>query len=211
MKCKFLLFFLIIPLLGIAQFTDLNLKQIEKNISNPKSGYGYEKLIFKFKGYPKSLDSIEAQHLYYGRNFIKNKVSSTDDEFAKLADAFKTGDFQKCVELGKVLYGKDPSNLDVILILLRAYDSLKDGSNFVHHLNQLRLLTEAIKGSGDGKSEKTAFVVNSVGDEYILLNVLNIGQDFKRNSITHKDSVIDVWSKDDLKVHIKILYLDFLN
>ncbi|WP_144283162.1 DUF4919 domain-containing protein [Chryseobacterium echinoideorum] len=209
MKFRILFFFVIIPFLGFAQHTELNLKQIEKNISNPKSGYGYEKLIFKFKGYPKSLDSIEAQHLYYGRNFIENKVSVADEKFVKLADAFKTGNFQECIQIGKVLYGEDPTNLDVILILLRAYDSLKDGSNFVHHLNQLRLLTEAIKDSGDGKSEKTAFVVNSVGDEYILLNVLNIGQDFKRSSVTYKDSVVDVWSKDDLKVHIKVLYLDF--
>lgn len=208
MKCKIFFLLLMIPFLGIAQMK-LNLKEIEKDLGNSKSPYNYEKLIFKFKGYPKSLDSIEAQHLYYGRNFLKTKVSVTDEDFKNLADAFKNGNFEECIKLGKILYGKDPTNLDVILILLRAYDSTKDAGNFVHHLNQLRLLTEAIKDSGDGKTEKTPYIVNSVGDEYILLNVLNVGKDFSRNSTTYKDSVVDVWSRDDQKIYIKVLYLNF--
>jgi hypothetical protein len=48
-------------------------------------------------------------------------------------------------------------------------------------------LTDGIKSSGDGLSEKTAYLVNSVGDEYILLNILNIGQDYNRNSMAVKD------------------------
>ncbi len=171
----------------------IDLKTIGKDLKNQKSPYNYEKLIFKYKGYPKSLDSIESQHLYYGRNFRNDLVSTTDD----------------CIKKGKVLYEKDPTNLDVILILLRAFDSKKDGSNFMHHLNQFRTLTEAIRSSGDGKSEKTAYLVNSVGDEYILLNILNLGQDYTRVSKPGKDGMFDIWSKDNNDVYIKVLYIDF--
>ena len=210
MNYRILFFLLTLPFFGFSQKTKLDLKSIEKNLSNSGSPYNYEKLIFKFKGLPKSLDSIEAQHLYYGRNFIKDKVSQTGEEFKSLAEAFKNNNFADCIRLGKILYAKDPTNLDVILILLRAYDQTKDISNFSHHIAQLRLLTDAIKNSGDGKSEKTAFKVNNVGDEYIFLNVMNIGQDYTRGSKTLKDGVIDVWEKGDNKIYIKVLYLDLI-
>ena len=210
MNYRILVFLLVIPFFAIGQKTKVDLKNIEKNLTNSSSPYNYEKLIFKFKGLPKSLDSVEAQHLYYGRNFIKDKVSQTGDEFKSLAEAFKNNNFADCIRLGKILYNKDPTNLDVILILLRAYDQTKDVSNFTHHISQLRLLTDAIKNSGDGKSEKTAYKVNSVGDEYIFLNVMNIGQDYTRGSRPLKDGVIDVWEKGDSKIYIKVLYLDLI-
>jgi hypothetical protein len=209
MKNYFFLIFFLFSVGGFSQKLKPDFKSIEKNLKSSKSPYNYDKLIFKYKGFPKSLDSIEAQHLYYGRNFVKNKVSTSGDEFKNLAEAFKNQDFTDCIKQGKILYNKDPTNLDVLLILLRAYDSQKDGSNFTHHLSQLRLLADAIKNSGDGKSEETAYWVNSVGDEYILLNMLSIGEDYNRGSKPAKDGMFDIWEKDDNKIFIKVLYLDF--
>lgn len=211
MNSKLLFFFLILPYFFNAQISKSDFKRIEKNLYDSKSIYNYEKLIFKFKGLPKSLDSLEAQHLYYGRNFNKNKISTHDERFGKLATFFKEGNFSECVKLGKVLYDEDPSNLDTILILLKSYDELKEGNNFLHHLAQLRLLTDTIKKSGDGKSEKTAYLVNNVGDEYIFLNILNVGKEYSRVSKTLKDGVIDIWEKDKDKIYIKVLYIDLTN
>lgn len=209
MKQYFLLLFLLFSVFGFSQKPAVDLKTIGKDLKNSKSPYNYEKLIFKYKAYPKSLDSVESQHLYYGRNFKKDLVCTTDEDFKVLAEAFKNGDFDECIKKGKVLYEKDPTNLDILLILLRAYDSKKDGSNFMHHLSQFRTLTDAVRGSGDGKSEKTAYLVNSVGDEYILLNILNLGQDYNRVSKPGKDGMFDVWQKDNNTVYIKVLYIDF--
>ena len=79
----------------------------------------------------------------------------------------------------------------------------------MHHLNQFRTLTEAIRSSGDGKTEKTPYLVNSVGDEYILLNILNLGQDYSRGSKPSKDGMLDIWEKDNSKIYIKVLYIDY--
>lgn len=208
MKYHFFLLFMMLSVFGFSQKPKVDLKAIEKSLKNTDSPYNYEKLIFKYKGYPKSLDSIEAQYLYYGRNFREDKILTTSDSFKSLAEAFKEGNFADCIKQGKALYDKDPTNLDILLILLRAYDSLKDGNNFMHHLNQFRSLTDGIKSSGDGKSEKTAYLVNSVGDEYILLNILNIAQDYTRNSKVAKDGMYDIWEKSGHQTYIKILYLD---
>ena len=210
MNYRIVFFLLILPFFGLSQKTKLDLKNIEKNLTNPGSVYNYDRLIFKYKGLPKSIDSTEAEHLYYGRNFRNDLVSQTGDDFKELAEAFKSNNFTECIRLGKILYAKDPTNLDVILILLRAYDQTKDISNFSHHIAQLRLLTDAIKNSGDGKSEKTAYKVNNVGDEYIFLNVMNVGQGYTRSSKTLKDGIIDVWEKDGNKIYIKVLYLNLI-
>ncbi|SHE89294.1 DUF4919 domain-containing protein [Chryseobacterium takakiae] len=209
MKYHLLLLFIVFSVFSFGQKAAIDLKTIRKDLKNEKSPYNYEKLIFKYKAYPKSLDTIESQHLYYGRNFKSDLVSTTEEDFKALAEAFKNGDFDECIKKGKVLYEKDPTNLDVILILLKAYDSKKDGNNFMHHLSQFRTLTDAVRSSGDGKSEKTAYLVNSVGDEYILLNILNLGQDYTRVSKPGKGGMFDIWRKDDTTIYIKVLYIDF--
>ncbi|AZB09285.1 DUF4919 domain-containing protein [Chryseobacterium sp. G0162] len=208
MKYHFFLLFILLSVFGFSQKSKVDFKAIEKSLKSSDSPYNYEKLIFKYKGYPKSLDSIEAQYLYYGRSFREDKISTSDEGFKNLAEAFKQNNFEECIKQGKALYEKDPTNLDILLILLRAYDSLKDGNNFIHHLSQFRALADGIKSSGDGKSEKTAYLVNSVGDEYILLNILNIGNDYTRGSKPSKDGMFDIWEKGGQKIYIKVLYLD---
>lgn len=211
MRYHFFLLFILFSVFGFSQKSKVDFKAIEKSLKKTDSPYNYEKLIFKYKGYPKSLDSIESQYLYYGRNFRNDKITTSDDRFKTLAEAFKQNSFEECIKQGKALYDKDPTNLDILLILLRAYDSTKDGNNFMHHLNQFRSLADGIKSSGDGKSEKTAYLVNSVGDEYILLNILNIGKDYTRGSKPSKDGMYDIWEKDGNKIYIKVLYLELTN
>ncbi len=207
---KYFLFLLIVlfPVSVFAQKPKIDFKAVEKSLTSEKSPYHYDKLIFKYKAYPKSLDSMESQYLYYGRNFRKDIISTTDDDFKMLAADFKNGNFDECIRLGKILYDKDPTNLDILLILLKAYDSKKDGNNFMHHLSQFRALTDAIRGSGDGKSEETPLMVNTVGDEYILLNIMNLGQEYNRTSAASKDGMLDLWQKENNKVYIKVLYIE---
>jgi hypothetical protein len=208
MKCYFFLLLIFFSVFGFSQKSKIDIRGIEKNLTNSRSPYNYEKLIFKYKAFPKSLDSIESRHLYYGRNFRTDKISTSDESFKNLAEAFKENNFVDCISQGKILYNKDPTNLDILLILLRAYDDQKDGNNLTYHLSQFRALTDGIKSSGDGLSEKTAYQVNSVGDEYILLNILNIGEEYTKNSKASKKGMLDIWEKDKKNIYIKILYLD---
>ncbi|WP_294286844.1 DUF4919 domain-containing protein [uncultured Chryseobacterium sp.] len=209
MKHHFFLLLIFISVFSFSQKLKTDLKTIEKDLKNEKSAYNYEKLIFKYKAYPRSLDTIEARYLYYGRNFKKDPVLTTDPDFKSLAEAFKNNNYQDCIRQGKILYDKDPTNLDILLILLKAYDYQKDGDNFMYHLSQFRALTDGMKSSGDGKTEKTPYLVNTVGDEYILLNILNIGQDYTRGSKSVRDGILDIWEKDSNKVYIKVLYIDY--
>lgn len=190
-----------------AQHTVQDLQKIGTDISSAQSPYRYERLIFKYQTLPASLDSLEAKHLYYGRNFLNEKIETTDPEFVKLAQHFRMNDLEKCISLGKELYAKDPTNLDVLLILMYAYEQKKDADAFLHHRKQLQALTDAIRFSGDGKTADTAYLVNNVSDEYTFLNLLNIGKDYIRHSQFLEDGVLDAWQKDTAKVYIKVIYL----
>ena len=209
MKIKLVFLFVFVSFLSFAQFMKLDLKTMEKDLKNPKSENNYEKIKFKYLGYPQGLDSLEIQYLYYGRNFVGDNISMTDESFKKLASFYKQKNFDKSIKLGLELFKKDPTSLDVLLILLQSYNATKDERNFVFRLGQLRVLLGAIRLSGDGKTSLTPFLVNTVGDEYIFLNSQNIKLDeYSRSSQQTDDGMMDVWKKDDQSIYVKILYLE---
>lgn len=203
---KILQLFMLTFVVFLSAQTSPNLKELQKEVKNEKSIYYYERLIFKFRGMPQSLDSIEAKHLYYGKMSSNYKTSPFDDDFKGLSKAFQDRDFDKAIPFGESLTFKDPTNIEILLLLLQCYEHKKDQKNFVHTLQKFRAMTAAVIASGNGKSEKSPYIVNSVGEEYVLLNVLKIPfQSYQRSSKTSKEGTIDVWVKDKDKVFIKVL------
>src|SRR6218665_408349 len=167
-----LFFFLMMVAFGFSQKSKINLDNIKKEITDKDSDFYYQKMLFKYKGLPKSIDSLEAQYLYYGRTFLDKTISTSDKPFKKMLDDFKKQDYAETITKANQLLSEDPTNLDLLMIMLQCYDKQKDMKNFTYYLSQFKLLTSAILDSGDGKSEDSAYLVNSVGDEYILIKVV---------------------------------------
>lgn len=202
-------FFLMISVFGFSQKSNINLDKIKKEIQNQESIYFYEKIVYKFQGLPKSIDSLEAIHLYYGRNFIKKTISTSDEAFKNLLEDFKVEKYDETVAKAKDLLFTDPTNLDLLMVMLQCYDRQKDTKNFSHYYGQFQILTRAMLDSGDGKSEKSAYLVNSVGDEYILINVIQIPREATRSSKPAKGGMFDIWENNNKKTYIKVIYNDF--
>lgn len=200
----FSLIWLLLPLLIFSQKVDV--MAIGKAISDPESPYYYDRLEYKYRGLPQMLDKDEAKHLYYGRLFLQDIIGPYDPRFNELRSAFERGNYDKCVQLGRELYHLDSTNLDILLIYMKGLENTKDFEGLSPHIGQIRALTDAILESGDGKSEKTAYVVNTIGDEYILLNMLRVGMDFKRQSRAVRDSMLDIWSNGTQTIYINVLY-----
>ena len=70
-----------------------------------------------------------------------------------------------------------------------------------YHINSLNCILK----SGDGKSKKTAFKVNSVGEEYLIAEILekNI-RTFHRTSVLQVDGTIDQFSKGGEIIYFKV-------
>ena len=205
----FLFFFLMIVTFGFSQKSKIDLGKIKKEVNDKESIYYYEKMIYKFQGIPKSIDSLEAIHLYYGRNFIPKTISTSDDSFKNLLEDFKQEKYDETIVKTKNLLSVDPTNLDLLMIMLQCYDHQKDIKNFSHYYGQFQILTRAMLDSGDGKSEKSAYLVNSVGDEYILINVIQIPREATRSSKSAKGGMFDIWESNNKKTYIKVIYNDF--
>lgn len=194
---------------GFSQKSKINLENIKKEISNQDSDFYYQKMLYKYKGLPKSIDSLEAQYLYYGRTFLEKTVSTSDKSFKKMLDDFKKQDYAETITKANQLLSDDPTNLDLLMIMLQCYDRQKDVKNFTYYLSQFKLLTGAILDSGDGKSEDSAYLVNSVGDEYILINVIQIPRQASRSSKPATGGMYDIWENNNTKTYIKVIYNDF--
>ena len=194
---------------GFSQKSKINLDNIKKEILDKDSEFYYQKMLYKYKGLPKSIDSLEAQHLYYGRTFLDKTVSTSDKPFKKLLDDFKKQDYAETITKANQLLSEDPTNLDLLMIMLQCYDKQQDVKNFTYYLNQFKLLTSAILDSGDGKSEDSAYLVNSVGDEYILINVIQIPRQASRSSKPATGGMFDIWDNNNTKTYIKVIYNDF--
>ena len=194
---------------GFSQKSKINLDNIKKEISDKESDFYYQKMLFKYKGLPKSVDSLEAQYLYYGRTFLDKKISTSDKPFKKLLDDYKKQDYTETITKANQLLSVDPTNLDLLMIMLQCYDKLQDVKNFTYYLSQFKLLTSAILDSGDGKSEDSAYLVNSVGDEYILINVIQIPRQASRSSKPATGGMFDIWENNNTKTYIKVIYNDF--
>lgn len=205
----FLFFFLMMAAFGFSQKSKINLDNIKKEISDQDSEFYYQKMLYKYKGLPKSIDSLEAQYLYYGRNFLEKTVSTSEKPFKKLLDDFKKQDYVETIAKANQLLSEDPTNLDLLMIMLQCYDKQKDVKNFTYYLSQFKLLTSAILDSGDGKSEDSAYLVNSVGDEYILINVIQIPRQASRSSKPTTGGMFDIWENNNTKTYIKVIYNDF--
>lgn len=194
---------------GFSQKSKINLDDIKKEITDKDSEFYYQKMLFKYKGLPKSIDSVEAQHLYYGRTFLDKTISTSDKSFRKLLDDFKKQDYAETITKANQLLSVDPTNLDLLMIMLQCYDKQQDVKNFTYYLSQFKLLTSAILDSGDGKSEDSAYLVNSVGDEYILINVIQIPRQAWRSSKPATGGMFDIWENNNAKTYIKVIYNDF--
>lgn len=194
---------------GFSQKSKINLDDIKKEITDKDSEFYYQKMLFKYKGLPKSIDSVEAQHLYYGRTFLDKTISTSDKSFKKLLDDFKKQDYAETITKANQLLSVDPTNLDLLMIMLQCYDKQQDVKNFTYYLSQFKLLTSAILDSGDGKSEDSAYLVNSVGDEYILINVIQIPRQASRSSKPATGGMFDIWENNNTKTYIKVIYNDF--
>ncbi|MBO6200433.1 MAG: DUF4919 domain-containing protein [Chryseobacterium sp.] len=205
----FLFFFLMMATFGFSQKSKINLDDIKKEITDKDSEFYYQKMLFKYKGLPKSIDSVEAQHLYYGRTFLDKTISTSDKSFKKLLDDFKKQDYAETITKANQLLSVDPTNLDLLMIMLQCYDKQQDVKNFTYYLSQFKLLTSAILDSGDGKSEDSAYLVNSVGDEYILINVIQIPRQASRSSKPATGGMFDIWENNNTKTYIKVIYNDF--
>lgn len=185
---------------------NIDLDSIKVNVQNENSNFYYEKLIYKFKFDPTTLSDEEVKNLYYGKSFSKYNPSFFDPDYLDFTQSFAKGNLKKAIMYGEKYLEKDPTNPEVLVYMETAYRKKdKESKNYYLYALQAKTLLACIMKNGDGKTEETAFKVNSVGEEYLIANILgkNI-RTYKRSSAINKEGVIDKFSKGNDSIYFKI-------
>ena len=184
----------------------INFDSIKVNVQDENSAMYYEKLICKFKFDPTLLSGEEVNHLYYGKKFSKYTTGLFDKDFGECSDYISRGNMKKAIIHGEKYLEKDPTNTEMLAYMELAYRTLENESkDHVLYILKTKTLVDCILRSGDGKTKETAYIVNSIGEEYFIANVLgkNIGT-YKRRSELQKDGAIDGFSKGKDSIFFKV-------
>ncbi len=197
--------FFFLSVLAFAQNIDFD--SIKVNTQNENSDFFYERLLYKFKFDPTTLTDQEMKNLYYGKLFSKYKPSYIDIDYLEFTANFGKNNFKKAIDFGEKYLEKDPTNPEVLSLLAIAYSKKdKDSQKYPLYSMQAKRLLDIILQSGDGKTKETAFLVNSIGEEYFIAAVL--GKDirtFKRTSFMQKDGTVDGFTKKKDALYFKVL------
>jgi Domain of unknown function (DUF4919) len=102
-----------------------------------------------------------------------------------LQKAFAEGDCENAIRQGEAILEKNYVYIDAHMVLSACHRRLGQAAQADHHGTTARGLIQAITATGDGKTAETAFVVISVGEEYIIL--MTRGLKKVRQALVSKD------------------------
>ena len=145
---------------------------IQKEIKDSSSFYYYPRMIELFNNNI-SLTSEEYIFLYYGNVYYQNynPYGYDSKDFKNLVREAK---YQEAIPLGKELLSVNPIDLDLLYNMLICYHYLDIKDTAKIYGSKYFTFIDVIISSGDGKSVKTAYVVNCVSDEYNVLRELEL-------------------------------------
>jgi hypothetical protein len=138
-----------------------------------KPGQEYEALLARVKKSDPKVDFTRLR-LAYTKSPGYDPYGSDPDLRKGIRTALAKKEFAKVVELAGKALRANYLDIETHLAAHRAYKALKDEEKSRNHRYVLDGLIKSILKSGDGKSPKTAFVVISTDEEYVVLGVLGI-------------------------------------
>lgn len=144
-------------------FLDIDYNAMEKFAKNQTKDF--TALVNRFNSGDTTLTDMEVAKIYYGSYF--SPEYSYKDASSELRDLMKSGSYGPAFEQCKKELEKSPCSLD---LLLKAYTCANHlGKSNVLYSIQIEQIVGVILSSGDGRTEKTAFKVLEVSDEYCII------------------------------------------
>ena len=200
-------------------------EHIKRQTNDKGSAHYYPKLFDRYEEGDTTLTDKEYQMLYYGYFFNrKYKAYNTPDGYRdSLRNIMKKhvwseDDKQGCIKYSRELLRGSPFDLQYLSYLYGGYKELGDNLDAIRSYKKGRMIIRTILSTGDGLTNKTAYHVVAVPDEYTILDVL--GYEFGGSqSLTsdqcdyltikeNKDKIEGVYF--DVKQIFKSTYIDMI-
>ncbi|MBI9033501.1 MAG: DUF4919 domain-containing protein [Bacteroidales bacterium] len=178
-------------------FRDLNLgtyEDLDKMVKKRRKKYYSDKLKDRFINDYESLSLDEYFMLYYGFSSHKRYspyFSNTNEEIGAIKEFLYQGDYQAVIEKAETILRVDHSQLEVYLMLARAYLYNGNPEKAFENYYKYSAFLESIVATGSGESYESPIIVINISDEYVIMNYL--GFPYFEQSLSHHNShVYDV-------------------
>lgn len=193
MKSILFTILLILPFFTFSQrnFKTPDYKKIEKQIINPKSRFYYPKLLERYQNSDTTLTPDDFYHLYYGftcqPSYSPNNCEWKDSLIACLNRGW-WNKYDTLIYFSRKVLEVNPFDLTALSMLSGSYNA--KGMDSLYRKNEVKSINlfSIVSGSGDGKTEKTAWHVNTYNEEFDLIFTLGfqpVGERSIRNNYYH--------------------------
>ena len=160
----------------------------------------YEALVEKVKSGDKSVDYKQLRLAYAAS---ANSRPDTDSQKKAMTAALNSKNYPEALKNAEVVLASDFVDMDAHFAAYVAQRELNNAEQADFHKFVLRGLLDSIAHSGDGKSEKTAYQVIEVHEEYIVLRFMGLMP--STQSLSQKDGhSYDVMETVDPKTKEKV-------
>lgn len=140
-----------------------------------------------------------------------SSIWKVDPARMKIHELYRAGEVDQVLVLADDWLKRLPIDADVHLMVAMCYKEKGDLQNMSQHLNAFYGLLRSITSGGDGRSERTAFKVVSVDEEYTLLQ--EIGAKLKNQKLIGNVDRLEVERRGgksltlyfDVSVHLRAL------
>lgn len=156
----------------------------------------YATLLASLKAGNTGIDYARLRLSYMDSPEYKQAKDTTDAEKA-MWTALEAKDYATALKNAEKVLASEYVNIDAHFVAFAANQQLGANDQAQFHRAIFRGLIDSIRNSGDGQSTKTAWVVITVHEEYVMLRVL--GMSPGSQSLLHQDG----HSYDEMKVKDK--------
>jgi Domain of unknown function (DUF4919) len=131
----------------------------------------YSAMVGRIKSGDPSVDFVKLRAAYL--EWTNDECNRTDaPNREEMVKAFDAKDYAKAADLGVGVLDYEYTNRGLHLAVANAFKELKDADKEKYHTDMAAKLLKAMLDSGDGKAAKTAFKVQTIREEYVIMREL---------------------------------------
>ena len=167
----------------------------------------YYSLVQELKGNGKNID-FQALRLAYTKTADYQPYGQDETAINAAYAALKIKNYDEAIKQAEIALKKNYVNLDMHMLCMIAFRESGNHEKSAYHNAILKGLFGSIYSSGDGTSPEKAYVVISVPEEYVLLNVNGLKM-LKNSAMTINGHKYDKAEVENIKTKEKsIIYFN---
>ena len=166
----------------------------------------YAALLARVKSGDLSIDFKQLRFSYM-ESPERHAARDADKQKKEMFEAIKKKDYKKAIQNADVVLESEFVDLDAHNVEQIAHRELREEERAAFHKAVVQGLLSSIMDTGDGKSAETAYIVISVHEEYVVLQVLGLrpsGQSVLRQN-GHSYDVLEA-KKQDSDATVKLYF-----